>query len=107
LLSVDAGVAVMDEELRVTAWNGHAYDLWGLHADEVQGQHLANLDIGLPVDDVLPVIRAVLAGDGTPQQLVIRARTRRGKEIDCRVRFSQLLAPDRSVSGVIVLMEAV
>jgi two-component system CheB/CheR fusion protein len=107
LVSIDAGVAVVDDELRITAWNSHAFDLWGLHSDEVQGQHLANLDLGLPVDELLPTVRSVIGGDGEPEQLVVHARTRRGKEIECRIRCSQLLGPDHAVAGAIILMEQV
>jgi two-component system CheB/CheR fusion protein len=107
LVSIDAGVAVVDDELRITAWNSHAFDLWGLHSDEVQGQHLANLDLGLPVDELLPTVRSVIGGDGEPEQLVVHARTRRGKEIECRIRCSQLLGPDHAAAGAIILMEQV
>jgi two-component system CheB/CheR fusion protein len=107
LVSIDAGVAVVDDELRITAWNSHAFDLWGLRSDEVQGQHLANLDLGLPVDELLPTVRSVIGGDGEPEQLVVHARTRRGQEIECRIRCSQLLGPDHAAAGAIILMEQV
>ena len=44
------------------AWNDAAPRLWGLRAAEVRGQHLLNLDIGLPVDELRDPLRAVLAG---------------------------------------------
>ena len=56
LVSLGAGVVVLDEELRVRAWNEQAAELWGLRPDEVQGQHFANLDIGLATDRLLPLV---------------------------------------------------
>ena len=37
-----------------------AEDLWGLRADEVEGQHFLGLDIGLPVEQLRQPMRAVL-----------------------------------------------
>ena len=48
LSSLRAGVAVLDLDLRVQAWNGYAANLWGLRSDEVQSMPFLNLDIGLP-----------------------------------------------------------
>ena len=47
-------------------WSRAAADLWGLRADEVQGEHVLNLDIGIPVDRLRDSLRAVLAGDEPP-----------------------------------------
>ena len=44
---MQAGVIVVDRELRIDIWNHEAEELWGLRADEVVGAHLMNLDIGL------------------------------------------------------------
>ena len=42
---------------RVEVWNDRAEDLWGVRADEVRGQHLLDLDIGLPVESCAEPIR--------------------------------------------------
>jgi two-component system, chemotaxis family, CheB/CheR fusion protein len=105
LVSLEAGVVVIDEELRVRAWNDHAVDLWGLRTDEVQGQHFLNLDIGLPTDKLLPLLRATLTGGPKPRETTVEATNRRGHAIRCRIRCSQLLSPTNEVRGVIVLME--
>lgn len=108
LVSLRAGVVVVDNELRVQAWNDQAADLWGLRADEVQGQHFANLDIGLPVEELLPGVRTALA---TPSEssadgeVVLDATNRRGRSFPCRVTISPLLSPSRDVRGVILVME--
>jgi len=106
LRSLDAGVVVVDRELRVLAWNEGAFDLWGLRPDEVQGQHLMNLDIGFPTDKLRTSIRASLANE-QPPPLVVEATNRRGREIRCRATVSALAGEDGHARGVIVFMEAV
>src|SRR3712207_100132 len=59
--SFRAGVVVIDPALRVLAWNAAAEDLWGIRQDEVRGQHLLNLDIGLPVSQLHPLLRRQVA----------------------------------------------
>ena len=107
LVSLDAGVVVVDEELRVRAWNEQAVELWGLRPDEVQGHHLSNLDIGLDTDGLLPMVRATLTGEEAERVATVEATNRRGRKINCRVSCSQLLSPIDEVRGVIVLMEEV
>jgi two-component system CheB/CheR fusion protein len=105
LASLAAAVVVVDRELRVTAWNDAARDLWGLHSDEVQGEHLLNLDIGLPVDRLRQPIRGVLAGDG-PLQGSFDAVNRRGKAVGVAITFAPLAANGGEVRGAIMMMEA-
>jgi two-component system, chemotaxis family, CheB/CheR fusion protein len=106
LRSLDAGVVVLDQELRVTAWNAAAYELWGLRGDEVQGQHLMNLDIGLPVDKLMTPLRTVLnGGDGEATPVVVEATNRRGRGFTCRITVTPLNGTE-SVHGLILLMEA-
>lgn len=100
-----AGVVVTDEELRVRAWNERARDLWGLDAGEVQGQHLMNLDIGLPLDEVLPLLRGILNKSSSDGELTLAATNRRGRPITCRVRVSPMTGPEGDNRGAIVLME--
>ncbi|MFL5928315.1 MAG: CheR family methyltransferase [Gaiellaceae bacterium] len=106
LSSLNDGVVVLDEELRVRAWNDRARALWGLLADEVQGRHFMNLDIGLPVDRLRGSLRAGLAGD-SPNPVVVEAKDRRGRAISCRVRIAPVGPSDNGGSkGVILFMES-
>src|SRR5262249_7469827 len=81
LSNLRAGVAVVGRELEVLVWNERAEDLWGLRADEVRGQHFLNLDIGLPAAELLPAIRAILAGEFRYQQQTVDATNLRGPAI--------------------------
>jgi two-component system CheB/CheR fusion protein len=105
LASLAAAVVVVDRELRVTAWNDAARELWGLRSQEVQGEHLLNLDIGLPVDKLRAPIRTVLGGNGA-ETLELDAVNRRGKQLQILLRFAPLAGNGDDVRGAIVMMEA-
>ena len=102
-----AGVAVTDKEFRIQAWNERARDLWGLHSSEVHGQHLMNLDIGLPVDEVMPLLRAVINDNSEDGELTLDATNRRGRNIKVQVHVGPMSGPDGDVRGTIVVMEEV
>jgi two-component system CheB/CheR fusion protein len=106
LLSLGVAVAVLDREQRIQVWNGQAADLWGLRADEVLGQHLQSLDIGLPVEKLRRPVRNALAGNDEGNESVLDATNRRGRAIRCKVTCLPLIVASKQVQGVIVLMEA-
>lgn len=89
LSSVHQGVVVVDRELRVMAWNRRATDLWGLRDDEVEGEHLLNLDIGVPVQRLRDPIRRVVSGDEAPE-VELDGHDRRGKPVHVRIVFAPL-----------------
>jgi two-component system, chemotaxis family, CheB/CheR fusion protein len=105
LTSLNGGVAVVDRELRLLAWNRKAEELWGLRPDEATGRHLLNLDIGLPVERLRPVLRNCLSGADGSEALQLEAVNRRGKAIQFVVTCSPLLGSAGDVRGAIVLME--
>jgi two-component system CheB/CheR fusion protein len=105
LASLSAGAVVVDSNLDVLMWNHRAEDLWGLRADEVRGEGLLNLDIGLPVAELRTVIHSCLAGEAVRQEVVLDAVNRRGKKIRCRVTCSPLVAGSKQREGVILMME--
>jgi two-component system CheB/CheR fusion protein len=106
LTSLQAGVAVVDRDLRVEMWNRRAEDLWGLRADEVTGQHLLNLDIGLPLQMLRPLLRSALGGETGEAE--IGAVNRRGRTIAVRVVCTPLNGreTDAGSDGAIIVMEA-
>jgi len=89
LSCIHQGVIVVDRTLRVVAWSRRATELCGLRDDEVEGEHLLNLDIGLPVQRLRDPIRHVLAGsDG--HDLELEGHDRRGKPVRVRIAFAPL-----------------
>ena len=105
LTGLRAGVAVLDEDMRVLVWNRHAEDLWGPRQDETVGQHFLNLDIGLPTQQLRALIRRTLAGQSGPHEITLSAVNRRGRSIVVRVAGSPLGGTDGQASGAILLME--
>ena len=106
LTSVGVAVVVVDRDLVVTAWNRQSVELWGLMEDEVVGQHLLNLDVGLPVAELRPYLRAVFAAAEQPGPVQVEAINRRGRTV--RVRITCLpLRPttEERPSGAVVLTE--
>jgi len=103
--SLGRAVAVLDTELRVAVWNHRSQDLWGLRPEEAQGQHFANLDIGLPVERLLPALRATISGEDNHRTTLVQATNRRGQTIHCRVTCSPLLGSDDQIHGAILVTE--
>jgi len=105
LSSLRGGVVVVDDELRILAWNDQAEDLWGLRQQEVEGKHLLNLDIGLPLETLTPVLRNCLSSKSENQVLMVDAVNRRGKTIRCQVTCTPLARGNDGIRGAILLME--
>jgi two-component system CheB/CheR fusion protein len=105
LTSLRAGVAVVNRDMQVQAWNRCAEDLWGLRRDEAVGQHFLNLDIGLPTDQLRPMIRRVLAGASGTQEIRLRAVNRRGRTVEVQVIGAPLSRDGEDATGAILVME--
>jgi two-component system CheB/CheR fusion protein len=103
--SLASGAVVLNQNLNILMWNQKADDLWGLREDEVKGQSLMNLDIGLPVEKLRATIRSCLAGETEHKKMFLDATNRRGKTIKCRVACSPLMGHNKQRQGVILLME--
>jgi two-component system, chemotaxis family, CheB/CheR fusion protein len=103
--SLTSGAVVVNQNLNILIWNHKAEDLWGLREDEVRGQSLLNLDIGLPVERLRTIIRPCLSGEADHKEIILDATNRRGKAIKCRVACSPLIAHNKQRQGVILLME--
>jgi two-component system CheB/CheR fusion protein len=101
-----AAVVVVDQEFQILSWVEKMRELWGLREDEVRGQSLFDLDIGLPVETLRPAIEACLRGDQEVPQLAVDAVNRRGASIRCAVTCTPL-RQEQFVSGAIVLMQRI
>jgi two-component system, chemotaxis family, CheB/CheR fusion protein len=102
---IHQSVVVVDRQFRVAAWSRAAADLWGLRAEEVQGEHFLNLDIGLPVGELRDPLRNALAGE-EPGDVELHGHNRRGQPVCCTVSFAQLQTHDGDADGVILVMNA-
>jgi two-component system CheB/CheR fusion protein len=105
LTSLGQAVIVVDRSLRVRIWNEQSSDLWGLRSEEVAGEHLLGLDIGLPIEALKPALRAA-AEDGVERDtLEIEATNRRGRRIACEVTVLGMRDRLGNPSGAIVLLQ--
>ena len=103
--SFEGAVVVVNRELLVQVWNRQAEDLWGLREDETVGQHLLNLDSGLPTEQLRPVIREVIFSGRANAEVRLEAINRRGRSVDLRVRVTPLNSGGEDPSGALLLME--
>jgi two-component system, chemotaxis family, CheB/CheR fusion protein len=106
LASIAAGVIVVDDQLRITAWNPGAQEQWGLRREEVQGEHLMNLDIGLPVEELRRPLLKALSDGGASSEINVTATNRRGKSLPYKVSCSPLHNVGAK-HGAILFMEEV
>ena len=105
LTSLRAAVVVVDRDMLVQLWNRSMEDMWGLRADEVQGQPLLHLDMGLPVEQLKTPVRAVLEGRKDENEIVLEAMNRRGRAVRCRVSTTPLLNLARDIRGCVIVIE--
>lgn len=104
--SLEGAVVVVDLDSVVQVWTPRSYELWGLRQEETVGQHLMNIDSGLPAAEFYPWVRSVI--DGQAAGVVgqrLRSVNRRGRPVDLRVSVSRLQSDQAEVSGALVLME--
>jgi two-component system, chemotaxis family, CheB/CheR fusion protein len=108
LESMDSGVAVIDRDLRVLAWNHRAEDLWGVRTDEAVGEHLFNLDIGLPLEGLRTAVRDQLGdSSSTPAVSVVDAVNRRGRLLQVRVTLTPVQGRPDVDAAVMLMMDVV
>jgi two-component system, chemotaxis family, CheB/CheR fusion protein len=107
LSGIQQGVIVIDRGLRVLAWSSRATDLWGLRDDEVEGEHLLDLDIGIPVQRLRDPIRRVLTGEEMVD-VELDGHDRRGKPVHVRIEIAplELLPGADGTFGAILLVSA-
>lgn len=107
LASIRSGVIVVDYQFNILGWNNQAENLWGLRVDEVKGQSLLGLDIGLPVAQLREPIRRCLSRSEDKQEIQLKAINRRGKTIQCHINFNPLIGINKELQGVILLIDEI
>jgi two-component system CheB/CheR fusion protein len=103
--SLHAGVVVIDRDFEVRVWNRRCEDLWGIRSEEAVGQHFLNLDIGLPTDELRPMIRQLLNVDVDRREAHLVAVNRRGRQIGVRVVGTPLRRDGNGATDVILVMD--
>ena len=104
LRSLGSAVVVVDTDLRVYVWGPGAEDLWGLRADEATGRPFADLDIGLPVADIVPLLEQTLSSGSARIETVIEAMNRRGRTVRMLLECLVLRDEEGNRRGVIMVM---
>jgi two-component system CheB/CheR fusion protein len=75
--------------------------------DEILGRNFLSLEIGLPVEQIKRELRDCLEGRDCSKEIILKARNRRGREIDCNISIGKLTGPKKDIQGLIVLMDEV
>ena len=84
----------------------HATELLGLRDDEVEGEHLLNLDVGLPVATLREPVRRVLAG-ARGETVTTEGHNRRGQPVTYTIGFGPLDGGGADIPvGAILLLTA-
>jgi two-component system CheB/CheR fusion protein len=78
--------------------------LWGLRSDEAAGRAFAELDIGLPVGQVVPLLERTLAAKPVRNAAVVAATNRRGRRVKMTLECLLLRDDDGNHQGVIMVM---
>lgn len=103
--SIQSGMVVVDREMNIVLWNRGCEDLWGLRGDETIGSRLTALDIGLPLDGVLPLIGNAFVDPDTSGEVVVDAVNRRGRPARVRVTCTPFRSGEGTIGGALLLME--
>jgi two-component system, chemotaxis family, CheB/CheR fusion protein len=107
LRGLGIGIAVLDRDFKVRSWNRWNENAWGLRAEEVQGESVFNLDIGLPVRRIQPDLERVVFGEAQGAELDVQAVDRRGRPLRCRVRIVPLQDGAVVSQGAVITLEDV
>ncbi|UKO97969.1 CheR family methyltransferase [Nostoc sp. UHCC 0870] len=102
LKSLQTGIVVIDNSFNILVWNYMVEDMWGLRTDEVLGNSLFSLDIGLPVEQLRSPIRDSLSGKEVFLEMILEAINRRGRQIRCYVAITPLSSTE--MKGAVLMM---
>jgi two-component system CheB/CheR fusion protein len=96
---------VVDRDLNVQTWNLGAQELWGLRADDAEGQPFLGLDIGLPVAELRGVLQQCVQGAATGEERLLSGHDRKGKPVAHHVSCIALEADGGKPAGAILVVQ--
>jgi two-component system, chemotaxis family, CheB/CheR fusion protein len=105
--NLGVGVAVVDRENKIQLWNANSQDLWGLRPDEVEGEDILSLDIGLPVEQLREPLEDATSSQAKSTDISVEAVNRRGRSLTCEVRVMPLFSASQGLFGAVVLMREI
>jgi two-component system, chemotaxis family, CheB/CheR fusion protein len=105
LSSLGGAVVVLGSDQVIEVWSPGAEELWGVRPAEALERRLADLDIGLPLEELQELIRSCLAGRSADEEVLLAATNRRGRPVQCRIRATPLMDQDGKHRGVVLVME--
>jgi two-component system CheB/CheR fusion protein len=98
-------IAVIDRDLRVTAWSRRATELWGVGLDAVRDRPLADLDIGIPIDQIHDAARACIEAGTCQQERLVNATDGSGRHVVARIVCVPLWNPSGHLRGAAILID--
>ncbi|WP_071187974.1 CheR family methyltransferase [Trichormus sp. NMC-1] len=102
LRSLQTGILVIDQNFTILVWNHFLEDMWGLRNNEVVGNSLFSLDIGLPIEQLRSPILDTLSSKEGFQEMVVNGINRRGRQIKCYVSITPMWGTD--MKGAVVMI---
>jgi two-component system, chemotaxis family, CheB/CheR fusion protein len=107
LRSVDVGIILLTQNLRVLTWNRWCENFWGVREDEAVGRDLLALDFGLPVRRLQDALESVSTDQRWPSTTSIDGVDRRGRSVRCSIRIFPLTRDDNAANGLMLVIEDV
>jgi two-component system, chemotaxis family, CheB/CheR fusion protein len=110
LRSLGSAVVVVGTDMNVQVWGPGAEEMWGIRPDEAEGNPLLSLDIGLPLEDVTPLLNRMLRlRERGSERLNLQAVNRRGRTVSLDIECCLLLDDDteeRAKGAILVMNQA-
>ncbi|MCR5978356.1 PAS domain S-box protein [Gordonia jinghuaiqii] len=105
--SAEIGIIVVDRDMRITVWNLASEEMWGVSAAETTGQPLLGLDIGLPTEDLRPMVGNAFVDPSYTDSRELDAINRRGRTVRIRIRCSPFRSRNHAIRGAMLVVESV
>jgi PAS domain S-box-containing protein len=102
---IDIGIAVLDDKLRILEWNRWNENAWGLRREEVLGEPILNLELGLPIEKFRSRLRAIARGKSMAGELVVSATDRRGFPFRSKMKALHLRGAGGPLGLVLVIYD--